>query len=607
MRRRLTLTIVGVVAAALVVAGLGTLFLARAAAREQTRVELVEQARALAGLAEGLDRRPVLAALRRSLSLEGAELVPLAGARAVGPGRRRATSGPSPVPGPLAAGAFPDGGDLRAGDVKLLRSGAAVSGWRGDVAYAAAPVVREGRPVAAVVLTREQPSGLGTALPWFLVSACLALGVAAVAADRLARRFARPVIAAEQAARRIAAGDLKVRVDPGGPGAEAELARLAASINTMAADLERAQGLQRQFLLSVSHELRTPLTSVRGFAEAIADGAAPDTRRAAEVIGAEARRLERLVGDLLELATLDARRFSLDIRPVDVAEVVSVTAEGFRPAAAAAGVELEIDTGARGTGAAGGRGDGAPALVAAADPERLAQVVANLTENALKFATNRIVVTAAREERPAWPGRLADAGGSGEGRDTGGGGETAGGGDAGGGRAAAGRGDAGEGGGAAGGGDAGGGRDGAGGAAGEGGSDGAGGGPEGTRGPGRPGGASGASDGAGGAVVVSVSDDGPGMSGADLPHVFDRLFQSSRPPARQVGSGLGLAIVAELAAAMGATVQAESRPGATRMVVRLRATGDGPSSWWPEAGSSPSWSPEAGSSRSWAGGSPSSS
>ncbi|MGI8684136.1 MAG: sensor histidine kinase, partial [Acidimicrobiales bacterium] len=247
------------------------------------------------------------------------------------------------------------------------------------------------------------------------------------------------------------------------PGAEAELARLAESINAMAAELERARGLERQFLLSVSHELRTPLTSVRGFAEAIADGAAPDTRRAAEIIGSEARRLERLVGDLLDLAKLDARSFSLHMEPVDVAAVVVDTAEGFRPAADVAGLVLDVAVDGASRGGA---------LVASADPERLAQVVANLVENALKFAAGRITVSATRED---------------------------------------------------------------------------------------------------GHVVLAVADDGPGIAKEDRAHVFDRLFQSSRTPARQAGSGLGLTIVAELASAMGATVAAQSVPGATRLLVQLRA------------------------------------
>ena len=82
----------------------------------------------------------------------------------------------------------------------------------------------------------------------------------------------------------------------------------------MGANLVRARDQERQFLLSVSHELRTPLTSIRGYADAVLDGAADDPRAAATVISTEARRLERLVQDLLDLARLDADRFSLELQ-----------------------------------------------------------------------------------------------------------------------------------------------------------------------------------------------------------------------------------------------------------------------------------------------------
>ena len=184
------------------------------------------------------------------------------------------------------------------------------------------------------------------------------LALAAAVAGNLARRLTRPLREAQEATRRIASGDLAVRV-PEDEGDGAELAGLARSINAMAESLERSRGMERQFLLSVSHDLRTPLTSIRGFGEALAEGRAPDPAHAGSVITAEARRLERLVGDLLELAKLDARRFSLDIRATDVAEVVSDTVEGFRPAAERAGVALDVDLGARGGGGRG-RGRGRP-------------------------------------------------------------------------------------------------------------------------------------------------------------------------------------------------------------------------------------------------------
>ena len=91
------------------------------------------------------------------------------------------------------------------------------------------------------------------------------------------------------------------------------------------------------------------------------------------MITAEARRLERLVADLLDLARLDAREFSLAPRPVDARAVVGATVQGFGPAAQEWGVQLQLTPG--------------EPVQATIDPERLAQIVANLVENALKYAS----------------------------------------------------------------------------------------------------------------------------------------------------------------------------------------------------------------------------
>ena len=440
MRRRLTVAMVLTVATALLVTGLGTLLLVARAARDDTRRDLVRQAETVAQAATDVRRQTTVGVLRRVLKLNDAAII------AVGPAG-------------AVAGVLPSGlarSDIRPAD---LLAGLTVSGNRGRLAYAAAPALRGPRGgLEVVVFTRQVPMARGSAV-FFLLSAAVALAVAAVVANRVGHRVTRPLEQAEATTREIAAGDLAAKVTVP-DGADLEVASLARSINSMAESLGRARAVERQFLMSVSHDLRTPLTSIRGFAEAIADGAAPDIERAAEVISAESRRLERLVGDLLELAKLDARRFSLDVRPVDLGDVVATTAEGFRPAADDAGVALEIDVP---TGCA-----------AQADPDRLAQVVANLVENALKYAASYIEV-AVRPEPSA--------------------------------------------------------------------------------------------------VTVVVGDDGPGIPADDVAHVFERLYQSTRTPARQMGSGLGLAIVHELVVAMGGTVRAESPPsGGTRMVVSLSAS-----------------------------------
>ena len=420
MRRRLTVAMTLMVAASLFLAGVVTLVLTVRDARDQTRQELVVQARGLARgvrnearkvgaraaprVAPGVRLRDLLAILKAPLRLNGeAVLVVTPSGRFVDPSA------------PLRAPVLPSG--LRAAqlDPVALLDGQTVTGSAGGVVWAAAPFVApvrftsprtgtvSGDATEVVILTRSPPTGLGSAGWWFLVAAVAIIALALVVANRLGRRIVRPLDAARAVTERIAGGDLDARV-PDPPGTDPELAALSQSVNAMADSLARARGLERQFLLSVSHDLRTPLTSIRGFAEAIADGAAEDTQRAAVVIATESRRLERLVRDLLDLAKLDARRFSLDARPVNLGEVVADTVEGFRPAADGFGLRLAVDVGPP---------DGPPDALA--DPDRLAQVVANLVENAIKFANADVHVGTAwaRGEPVLWvdddgPGIPAD-------------------------------------------------------------------------------------------------------------------------------------------------------------------------------------------------------
>ncbi len=368
MTRRLTWAIVGAVVATLVVAGAGTLLLAQIGARANTKDDLRDKAQELAAAIEDADgpgAARLLANLRRALSLDDISLL------VVGPGGR--------IGGPVPASVSTT--DL---DLDRLRAGDTLAGSSGSLVWAAAaaPIQpigpREAEALAVVVVTRRADALVRPAVGWFLLASAFTIAIATVVATRLGRRLTEPVRAAERAARRIAAGDLGARVEAPPPEADDELAALARSVNAMADALERSRGLERQFLMSVSHDLRTPLTSIRGYAEAIADGATDDPAAAATVILSESRRLDRLVRDLLDLAKLDSRRFSLHSEPVDLVDVAAGTAEGFGREAADAGVELVVDA--------------SGPLRLMADPDRLSQVVANLIENALKFAATTIRV-----------------------------------------------------------------------------------------------------------------------------------------------------------------------------------------------------------------------
>jgi signal transduction histidine kinase len=288
-------------------------------------------------------------------------------------GRLLGTQGESPT--------LPDGVAADDLDTDALLAGTTQNGRDSNTVFVAEPLAPVGEVTPVLVLAEDVNTrpfgGSGFAV---LGAAAIALGIAALVAAYLARRMTQPLAAMETTARSIAGGDLTARVDATHVRDD-ELGSLANAINAMANDLDVARGHERAFLLSVSHDLRTPLTSIRGYAEAIADGTVQgvDARiRAADVISSESRRLERLVADLLDLARLDAHQFSLHAAPVDARPVVADAVEAFQPAASEIGVQLVVV------------GDGPVPVVA--DAQRLAQIVANLVENALKFATTRVSV-----------------------------------------------------------------------------------------------------------------------------------------------------------------------------------------------------------------------
>ena len=314
MKRRLTLAILGTVVLTLVLAGLMTLAFAAIEARRSTERDLRQQvadgADGLRELSEGntnagpvlsaARQQAILRALRRTLRLEGAALM------VFGPAGNTADAPPEGV----------SASDLRLDELRADPD-LVVSGHHGSLVWAATSVVDSRRGSAVLVLTQSSSLDLGPTVRWFLLASAATILLGALVASRLSRRLIQPLRDADTATQRVAAGDLTARVPV--PSRDDELADLARSINSMATTLERSKGLEQQFLLSVSHDLRTPLTSIRGYAEAIADGTAPDSSAAADVILTESRRLERLVRDLLDLARLESRQFTLAISEVDLA------------------------------------------------------------------------------------------------------------------------------------------------------------------------------------------------------------------------------------------------------------------------------------------------
>jgi signal transduction histidine kinase len=188
-----------------------------------------------------------------------------------------------------------------------------------------AEIVLDGRAVGVVAVAPQSSlSQWGPTMA--MIGAGLVAGATALASFLIFGPVRRRLRSLEDAAVRVGAGDLAARAREDGGD---EVAALAAAFNRMARDLEvRAQELhaadraRRLLLADVSHELRTPLTAMRGYLETLS---MPElsldvgTRaRYVGIVSEETRRLEHIVGDLLELATLEGRGDSLELQDVPI-------------------------------------------------------------------------------------------------------------------------------------------------------------------------------------------------------------------------------------------------------------------------------------------------
>ena len=187
----------------------------------------------------------------------------------------------------------------------------------------------------------------------------------------LSRRITKPVLALADAADEVAAGHYDVELPPAG---EDEIGDLTRRFGEMARRLRESEELERNFLMTVSHELRTPLTAIRGHVGALREGLAEDPElreRSLEVIAHESTRLERLVGDVLDLAKLDAHRFTVLHEEVDMRQLLEQVYEAFGEEARRRSIDYRHELTA------------SPVIVS--DGDRVLQIISNLLSNAFRW------------------------------------------------------------------------------------------------------------------------------------------------------------------------------------------------------------------------------
>lgn len=185
----------------------------------------------------------------------------------------------------------------------------------------------------------------------------------------LSRTITNPVRELTSATHAIASGKLGQKVSV---HSKDEIGELAESFNKMNADLEKSFNLRKQMTADIAHELRTPLSLIIGHAEAVHDGVLPPTKENFKIIREEAERLEKLVNDLRTLSLADAGELALEFQPVNINKLIGdIKTRYIAPLnQKRLTLNLQVDS-------------GIPELNL--DPNRIAQVLINILENAIRY------------------------------------------------------------------------------------------------------------------------------------------------------------------------------------------------------------------------------
>lgn len=205
----------------------------------------------------------------------------------------------------------------------------------------------------------------------FLLSACVMLLCAGMMTLVLMRRLTGPLHSISEAAQKFGGGDLSVRVED--VEGEGEVAELARTFNTMAANLQESDNSRAQFMGNIAHELRTPMTTIKGFIDGILDGTIPPEQQNhyLQLVSQETGRLARLVQNMLDLSKLESGEYRVNARMFNIWETITGAALSAEQRINDGKIELEGLT--------------MDKFLVYADPDLIHQVVYNLLDNAIKF------------------------------------------------------------------------------------------------------------------------------------------------------------------------------------------------------------------------------
>lgn len=208
------------------------------------------------------------------------------------------------------------------------------------------------------------------------ISIWMAIAIALVASSIIVYFFAHKVIIKpleqiNNAARKLAKGEVEKRVEIKSAD---EIGELGESFNIMAESLEAVDKTRKEFISNVSHELRSPITSIKGFISGIIDGVIPKDKENyyLNIVYDEVDRLARLVNDLLDMSAMEAGKFKLTVRPIDLYEIIGLCVVNLQGKIETKKLNVDVIF------------EDEHQYVLA-DRDRIIQVITNLLENAIKY------------------------------------------------------------------------------------------------------------------------------------------------------------------------------------------------------------------------------
>ena len=247
------------------------------------------------------------------------------------------------------------------------------------VVATAITVSGDGELLGYVFVSNVIDNMLGAWSTFLMIASVVTIGVfcaALLVSLVYSKRMARPLDDMAAASRKFARGDFSVRVRQEDDPTD-EMGALIDSFNKMADSLEQAEKRRSEFIANISHELRTPMTTIAGFADGILDGTIPreDQEKYLRSIRDETRRLSRLVRDMLSVSQAKAAAADPGKRVAfDLTELVLQTLLSFEGRATKKNLDVDPQFPEN-------------HLMVKADKDAITQVIYNLLDNAVKFAT----------------------------------------------------------------------------------------------------------------------------------------------------------------------------------------------------------------------------